>query len=608
MPPPPPAIANPIAARGFDAERIVEATDEPSFAPALGLRRIEKGTPVRNAADLSQYVIHIRENVVKNIKKHVAGMPQPRRADAAENAKDFRGWHRNEMQVLTRALEKKYDFAAVGMTSWIGSTITAYLSDESADAIAKDNHVFEVVPMLEEDKAEFSGQWNDYYQGGELISWGKQAIGADDGLTSSNLMYIVDRAAIPHADNSSLLPMSFINGYGNWNDSREHGTFVAGIILAQSNNQFVRGINLGATNVWNVESGMRNPAAFLTAFDWTLLHSEQEGKYGIVNLSSNSSGGFRFDQQYGKLVRRASSRALVVQSAGNNLDDACAYAYSSTVFDFNLYEYTQNRVDGIVVVGGINNDGMRDAPFDNPNYNPFFVHELGSNFGHCVEMWAPSSVWSTSVLGFNNGLGIPGTQTQSIGKGTSFAAPHVAALAARYGDASTTPVQREAYLRARLKNTGHSDDSAYAIRVPSFTAAPTFPVPLRLPVSAIAVSTAVAGTDPWTTQDGLHLTGNYWNAGSTSGYITFDLGYSRNISSIRLIPEQSAPGTVNHQILVANTLGSFQLAKQINELAGNLDPIAHALPPGTNARYIRINSNLPGLSWVSWREVELYGY
>jgi hypothetical protein len=244
---------------------------------------------------------------------------------------------------------------------------------------------------------------------------------------------------------------------------------------------------------------------------------------------------------------------------------------------------------------------MQDIPYDNPSLNTVFPeYELGSNYGHCVEMYAPSTAQSIVVEN-----GVPKT---ILAKGTSFAAPHVAALAARYGGPSTTPVQREGYLRSRLIYTGHNDMDAYAIRVPSFTAVPVSAVSQRLTPTSISASSSTTGSDLWSTQDSLYLSGNYWNAGATNGWIMFDLGYTRNIRSIRLVPEQSAPGTVKHQIWVGDSPNDLSMVYQINEYAALLDPIAHPLPGNTNARYILVMSNLSGISWVSWREVEIYGY
>jgi hypothetical protein len=51
--------------------------------------------------------------------------------------------------------------------------------------------------------------------------------------------------------------------------------------------------------------------------------------------------------------------------------------------------------------------------------------------------------------------------------GTSMAAPHVAAMAARYGTPATSPADRESYIRSRLFTTGQTDQAGAPIRVPS---------------------------------------------------------------------------------------------------------------------------------------------
>jgi hypothetical protein len=607
---PPPAIAAEIKSSSKDDRGvIVYAEDEPNLAPAKGHTLLERGTPISDASGKTLYVIHLRENVVKNARKSVEHLVAPRRADAKENSKNFRGWHRNEMQHLTDILEKEYSFNAVAMTSWVGSSIVSFLDTATAEKLALDDRVFQVEQVDSEVRVKFSSIWNDRFDGGELVTWGKQSIGTDDTLSTNNYMYLID--STPFANPDIAMNVAPVNSPGLFN-AREHGTFVAGILIGKSNGQFSRGVNPSAPNAWSVEIGSGLAYEFRNSVDWILAHSEQNGVYGSANISFNLENNFRFDQEYGKLVRRLSARSFVAQSAGNHKLSACLYAYCSPQLHGYYDEPTHNKVDGIVVVGGINSNNEQDIPYDNNNLipsgftsNPFFpVFEAGSNAGHCVEMWAPSSTHST--MNFVMG-GTSNTPLMIAGKGTSFAAPHIVGLAARYGGASTTPVQREAYLRSKLLHTGNRDNFFEAIYRPSALNPSLFSIPSRLMPTAIQASSSTASSDLWSTQDSLYLSGNFWNAGSATGWIQFDLGQVRTLSSIRLVPEQSAFGKAKHEIFVSDGFSDFVSVKYVNEYTETMAPVSFAFN-NVSAKIVRVKSNLTGLSWVSWREVEIYGY
>ncbi len=563
-------------------------------------------------------MIHLRENVVKNTKKYVKNFPAPRIAEAKENATDFRGWHRNEMQYLAKQIEKEYSFDAVGMTSWVGSTLTAYLSPATAQALARDARVMEIEEIDATQRATPSGLWNDRFEGGERIPWGKQSIGTDDALSSTIPIYLFDRT--PHAHPDLTFNIAPVNSPGNYID-RDHATFIMGILGAKSNGQFVRGINPGATNLWSVEIGDFTAPSLLNSIDFTLAHSEQNSTYGVISISINDLNSFRFDQPKGKLIRRGSTRSFIAQSAGNNSGSACERAYCSPQLHGYYGTPTQNKVDGIVVVGGIDADNKQELSYDNanlvigftgsnasvtvasPGQNPFFASAPGSNAGHCVEMWAPSTTFST-LTWFPSGP-TSATPISFQAKGTSFAAPPLAAQAARYGGPSTTPVQRESYLRSILQHTGNQDTLFEPIYKPNSTAIPITVVASRLMPTSIQASSSTASSDLWSTQDSLYLSGNYWNAGSARGWIQFDLGQTRTLTSIRMVPEQSGFGNSKHQIFVGDGQGLTQIGS-VSEYAEILSPISLQLN-NASGRYVRVVSDLFGLSWVSWREVEIYG-
>lgn len=85
----------------------------------------------------------------------------------------------------------------------------------------------------------------------------------------------------------------------------------------------------------------------------------------------------------------------------------------------------------------------------------------------------------------------------------------------------------------------------------------------------------------------------------------FDLGTGRTLTSIRLTPEQFPSGSATHQIYVGNAPSPTTLVQTISGNGATLEPFAATLS-GTG-RYVRVHTSV-NPSWVSWREIEIYGY
>ena len=185
------------------------------------------------------------------------------------------------------------------------------------------------------------------------------------------------------------------------------------------------------------------------------------------------------------------------------------------------------------------------------------------------------------------------------------AAPHVSALAARYGNASTSPVARERYIRSKLFATGYTDGNGAPINVPSYTQQQSETIPYRLPIYSASADSSSPDTNPYQAIDSNLATS--WNAGhGATAWIEFDLGSTYWISAIRMTPEMSPfSGDVVHYIYAGDTPAPGSAVKVFSETARILEPIAGAI--NTNARYIRIETTTSP-SWVAWREIEILGY
>ena len=535
------------------------------------------GKPVTDNAGRKLYHVLLDEASVD--KTNADGEAAALRPMDPRNAEDFRAWHKPKVRKLVRALERAYGLEAQTMTSYLLPAFSAYVADDVASRLATDARV-QSMHVIPEGGIEFSS-WSDQTSGGETIPWGKIAIGTNDGASTGNLVYMIDGGAQPHND-LTIIYAPVNPTQGNLNPM--HANHVAGILGAAMNGVGVRGVNPGATIVSVNRGQLQNE--FTQAMDWSMADAEARGIYAVANMSSSGTG-MAAGTVIAAYARRLSNRLLYVQAAGNNRQDACNNAYGPT-----------NAYDGILVVGGIDENGAQAIPFDNQGNPDYSVWEPGSNWGNCIEVWGPSmhilSTWSTSA-----------TATALL-SGTSMAAPHVAALAARYGGTSTTPVERERYIRSKVFGTGFADESSATIVVPSYTQPAAFSVPSRLPIANVTADSTYSFYSPWRAVDSVYTDWGWISGHAAPGWIELDLGSTRTLESVRLSPDQDPPGNVVHYVYAGDSPSPTTLVAVVSGNGAVLEPFVAYLG-FYSARYVRIyTASSP--SWVAWREIEVYGY
>lgn len=156
----------------------------------------------------------------------------------------------------------------------------------------------------------------------------------------------------------------------------------------------------------------------------------------------------------------------MAQSAGNGYVDACSVA-------FNYSGGLTNIADGIMVVGAIDSTG-KDVRKPHGGYGfvnaPYAGNEAGSNYGKCVEAWAPGnnvlSTWGLTTSPYTEDATTIYTGYVNL-SGTSMAAPHIAAMALYLAETTTKNAgQVESAIRSYFYNTGNVDVNGYPVRIP----------------------------------------------------------------------------------------------------------------------------------------------
>ena len=193
---------------------------------------------------------------------------------------------------------------------------------------------------------------------------------------------------------------TFVDGYEETfaGDDNGHGTFVSGIVSAHSNNE--KGI-AGVAGNHNVKilpvkvmskSGVGDAYNIARGIQYAI-----EKKVDVINLSFSGEYSESVDQA----IQQAHEAGIVVVAASGNGGGNADASYPAAL-------------PNVISVGAI---AAKDQVY------------AGSNYGSTLDLVAPGvSILSTSItgdLGNENGY-------YKTGTGTSYAAPHVAAIAALY--------------------------------------------------------------------------------------------------------------------------------------------------------------------------------
>jgi subtilisin family serine protease len=243
----------------------------------------------------------------------------------------------------------------------------------------------------------------------------------DDGVNvnhpdlTSNLW--VNNAEIP-GNNKDDDRNGYIDDYNGWNfiyDGNnvlplgEHGTMVAGIIWAVTNNTIgVAGIvpNVKIMSIGVLDSNGGNSDDIVKAIRYAITM-----KADIINLSLGGNQ-FVFSDVFTKVLKEAYDKGIVVVTAAGNWDSLSAQANGVNTDINKLSPLCNDQANKkmLIGVGAIDKDGKRTSR---------------SNYGNCVDIYTYGiGITSTSVAIYN-------TANQSDYNtlhGTSFSSPIIAGI------------------------------------------------------------------------------------------------------------------------------------------------------------------------------------
>jgi subtilisin family serine protease len=313
----------------------------------------------------------------------------------------------------------------------------------------------------------------------DIPSWGVEVVGGGKKQsTGSVTVYILDGGVATHPDISSVSSRHGIPlNQNNATSSTGHATHVAGIIGAQKNNMgtvgIFPGVNIVSVNFWT--GGLLTSSGWETTFWYEGIEKlysliKASGNVGIVNISANLpvfDSIFNYTTDFKSHLEKLNKPAIgypgafISMSAGNDMKNACSYSYGPAKID-----------DGIMVVGALGQDIKPVIKVDGVKAfvnQPYANDEDGSNFGQCVEIWAPGNkIYSTWA---------PAPSYVEL-SGTSMAAPMVAGIAAYLKETMnlTTPAQIEAAVRLHAKDLGILDAGGSPVKLAQIiSAAPSAP-------------------------------------------------------------------------------------------------------------------------------------
>lgn len=299
-------------------------------------------------------------------------------------------------------------------------------------------------------------------------SWGLDRIDATDvalnnsykyvSTGTSSYVYVIDTGVYSgHSDLSGRVTPGYsaVNDGNGSEDCNGHGTHVAGTIAGAAYG-VAKSTRVVAVRVLDC-NGSGYSSSVIAGINWVV--QSHPGGSGVINMSLGGGANSAIDTA----VADATAAGLtVVVAAGNSSADACSFSPA--------------RAPSAITIGAI------DRTDAQASY---------SNFGSCVDVWAPGTGITSSWIG-----GATATRTIS---GTSMATPHVAGLAARLAQAFPGISNSEIVTKLTANSTGSLAvttlvEQEVPVDATTTTELPTTTTEANVPTTTTAPDVTVAPT------------------------------------------------------------------------------------------------------------------
>lgn len=156
--------------------------------------------PITDTAGRVQVVIDFTDGAADEF---IAELPPPNnaRSDGIQEKKFF---HRPKVLKLVEHYEKTYGFTRTGMTSWVGSSVTGFLSVDQINRIQADGAV-RLISDNARSKFSSAPPWYDFNPGTATFSWGSVAVVPHPKIAgTSRRVYVIDGGVADHTNLSSV--------------------------------------------------------------------------------------------------------------------------------------------------------------------------------------------------------------------------------------------------------------------------------------------------------------------------------------------------------------------------------------------------------------------
>jgi subtilisin family serine protease len=406
---------------------------------ALVLALLVPGTPAvaQRQAALERVIVQFHDDAALD------GFSAQYSADEREaRSPHLFGYQSRAVLGAIKALERHYGFRAHafysrairGFAALVTPAQRAALERHPLVKIVEDDRPVQLVPAVT--PLAQTVPWGMFKTGADISS---TRSGDGSGTVTGVNVYVIDSGVDPtHPDINLVQHVNFAGGVNE--DCNGHGTGVAGLIAARDNGDFSVGVapGLPVTAVKVVTcAGLGFPSIIVQGVDWVTANAV---KPAVANMSLGSLIPL---STVNNAVRASAASGIFYALAAGNGNPFTGAPLNACNTSPALVGRDPGFPNGIIAVGATGQDDD-DASF--------------SNFGPCVELWAPGVALESTWLMAEGGL--------ITASGTSFASPMVAGAAALLlSRFPTLPMWLvEYYIRAAAEVPGTTAHDGAAIR------------------------------------------------------------------------------------------------------------------------------------------------